>query len=146
MAQMVLGTVSSTYNSERAVRWLVASAQNKAPTMRSSLTSSSRVNRASRGEAATSIGAEQTPPRRGRTSRVFMRTRDRWPNSFYRRTALGALAYPEERVREDRREIDACSAAVSRSCHYKSRLRTAFLYRMPLCCRIHWAIIDINSI
>lgn len=56
--------------------------ETKRPTMRSSLTSSSQVNRASRGRSAARwvSGAEQTPPCRGQTSRVFT-TRDRWPNS-----------------------------------------------------------------
>lgn len=44
----VVTVAASAYNSERAVCWLDASIRNKAPTMQSSLTSSSRVNRASR--------------------------------------------------------------------------------------------------
>lgn len=65
----------SAYNSERAVRWPYANVRNKAPTMRSSLTSSSWVNRAT--PVAASIRAVQTPPCRDRTSRVFMSARDR---------------------------------------------------------------------
>lgn len=48
-AARVVTVAASAYNSKRAVRWLNASIRNKAPTMQSSLTSSSRVNRASRG-------------------------------------------------------------------------------------------------
>jgi len=137
MAQVVHSARPCRYLTANAIRWLVASAQNKAPTMRSSLTSSSRVNRASRGEAATSIGTEQTPPRRGWTSRVFMRARDRWPNSAQRRAALGAFGYAEELVHGDRREIDAwllCSG----NCRYGvARWRSRLLCEKchPQCCR-----------
>lgn len=68
------------YNSESANRcWPIASARNKAPTMRSSLTSSSRVNRASRGLRSDEYPdqADATAPRRDRTLRVVYETRDR---------------------------------------------------------------------
>lgn len=69
------------YNSERAVRWPDANAWNKAATMRSSLTSSSQVNRASRGRGrGEHPDRVETRPCRGWTYRVFTKTEDRWPN------------------------------------------------------------------
>lgn len=81
-AVRVVTVAASAYNSKRAVRWLNASVRNKAPTMQSSLTSSSRVNRASRGRGRGEISG----PGRRRTSRVFTRAVDRWPNSRRWRT------------------------------------------------------------
>lgn len=68
-AARVVTVAASAYNSERAVRWLNASVRNKAPTMQSSLTSSSRVNRASRDRGRGEISGlgrrrRTTPPRR----------------------------------------------------------------------------------